>query len=78
MTNGELNLVEIKLVLTACKIKPLVLLKFESSYFSFKFVIGLQFSALVSRPSFARKSLALIVLRQKIKSIFIENSLRLG
>jgi hypothetical protein len=32
-------------------------LKFESSYFSFKFVIGLQFSALVSRPSLARKSL---------------------
>ena len=56
------------LLVTACKIKPLVLLKFESSYFSFKFVLGLQFSALVSRPSFARKPLALIVLRLQSKS----------
>ncbi len=56
-------------MLTACKRKPLVLLKFESSNFSYKFVIGLQFSALVSRPSLARKPLALIVLRLQSKSL---------
>jgi hypothetical protein len=51
--------------LTACKIKPLVLLQFESSYFSFKFVLGLQLSALVSRPSLARKPLGRIARGEK-------------
>jgi hypothetical protein len=42
---GRKGKVEKKRHITACKIKPLVLLKFESSDFSFKFVLGLQFSA---------------------------------
>ena len=37
--------------------KAVGLQQFESSDISFKFVLGLQFSALVSRPSFARKPL---------------------
>jgi hypothetical protein len=52
--------------------------KFGSSYFFYKFVIGLQFSALVSRPSLACKSLLAMVPRLKSKSLFIKIHLKLA